>query len=79
LNLSKGWGSRIGSVHPYGYIIKERLTMLADDIISHYEERQYVLTGKAMIVCMTRRIAINLYKTLLEKYNIPIRVDTFNS
>ena len=46
---------------------KERLTMLADDIISHYEERQYVLTGKAMIVCMTRRIAINLYKTLLEK------------
>lgn len=36
---------------------KERLTMLADDIISHYEERQYVLTGKAMIVCMTRRIA----------------------
>ena len=45
----------------------ERLNMLADDIITHYEDRQYVLTGKAMIVCMTRRIAINLYKTLLEK------------
>lgn len=45
----------------------ERLNMLADDIIAHYEDRQYVLTGKAMIVCMTRRIAINLYKTLLEK------------
>ena len=46
---------------------KERLNLLADDIIAHYEDRQYVLTGKAMIVCMSRRIAINLYKTLLEK------------
>lgn len=46
---------------------KERLDMLADDIIAHYEDRQYVLTGKAMIVCMTRRIAINLYNLLLEK------------
>lgn len=46
---------------------EERLSMLADDIIAHYEDRQYVLTGKAMIVCMTRRIAINLYKKLLER------------
>ena len=23
MNLSKGWGSRIGSVHPYGYIIED--------------------------------------------------------
>ena len=46
---------------------KERLSLLADDIIAHYEDRQYVLAGKAMIVCMTRRIAINLYKTILEK------------
>ncbi len=46
---------------------KERLNLLADDIIAHYEDRQYVLTGKAMIVCMSRRIAINLYKTLLDK------------
>lgn len=46
---------------------KERLDMLADDIIAHYEDRQYVLTGKAMIVCMTRKIAIDLYKMLLQK------------
>ena len=46
---------------------KERLNLLADDIIAHYEDRQYVLTGKAMIVCMSRRIAINLYKMLIEK------------
>lgn len=46
---------------------KQRLDMLANDIITHYEDRKYVLTGKAMVVCMTRRIAINLYKTILEK------------
>ncbi len=45
----------------------ERINMLAEDIIAHYEDRQYVLTGKAMIVCMTRRIAINLYNKILEK------------
>lgn len=45
----------------------ERLDLLSDDIISHYEDRQYVLTGKAMVVCMTRKIAINLYKMILEK------------
>lgn len=46
---------------------KERLDLLADDIIAHYEDRQYVLTGKAMVVCMKRRIAINLYRTILRK------------
>lgn len=45
----------------------ERLSMLADDIIAHYEDRQYVLNGKAMIVCMTRKIAIKLYGKLLER------------
>lgn len=46
---------------------KERLSLLADDMIAHYEDRQYVLTGKAMMVCMSRRIAINLYRIILEK------------
>lgn len=46
---------------------KERLDRIGDDIISHYEERQYVLSGKAMIVCMTRKIAIDLYKVILSK------------
>ena len=46
---------------------EERLNMLADDIIAHYEDRQYVLTGKAMIVCMTRKIAIRLYQKIIER------------
>lgn len=41
------------------------LGAIADDIIAHYEERQYVLTGKAMIVCLDRTIAIKLYKTII--------------
>jgi type I restriction enzyme R subunit len=45
----------------------DRLDMLAEDIITHYEDRQYVLTGKAMIVCMTRKIAVNLYNIILDK------------
>lgn len=45
----------------------ERLGLLADDIIAHYEDRQYVLTGKAMIVCMSRRIAVTLYRIILDK------------
>lgn len=44
---------------------KQRLGMLAKDIVAHYEERKYVLTGKAMIVCMSRKIAINLYREIL--------------
>lgn len=46
---------------------EERLNMLADDMIAHYEDRQYVLTGKAMIVCMTRKIAIRLYQKIIER------------
>ena len=44
---------------------KQRLEMLADDIVNHYEQRQDILNGKAMIVCMSRKIAINLYKEIL--------------
>ena len=46
---------------------KDRLELLAKDIIAHYEDRQYVLTGKAMIVCMSRKIAINLYKEIIKQ------------
>ena len=44
---------------------KQRLEMLANDIVEHYEQRQDILNGKAMIVCMNRKIAINLYKEIL--------------
>lgn len=46
---------------------QDRLDMLSKDIIEHYEQRADILNGKAMIVCMTRKIAINLYKEILNK------------
>ena len=46
---------------------QDRLEMLSKDIIEHYEQREDILNGKAMIVCMTRKIAIDLYKEIIEK------------
>ena len=47
----------------------QTLELLAQDIIDHYEQRQDILNGKAMIVCMTRKIAINLYKKILKIFH----------
>lgn len=44
---------------------KERLENLAKDIVSHYEERNKVFEGKAMVVCMSRRIAAELYSHIV--------------
>ena len=41
-----------------------RLSLVAADIVSHYERRFEVLDGKAMVVCMSRRICIDLYHEL---------------
>ncbi len=45
----------------------ETIDSLCRDIIRHYEEnRQYELTGKAMIVAYSRAIAIDIYYKILE-------------
>lgn len=43
----------------------DRLHLLASDILEHYSERKNVLNGKAMVVCMSRKIAAKLYYQLL--------------
>ena len=43
-----------------------RLKQVAQDIVSHFEQRLEVLDGKAMIVCMSRRICVELYKELIQ-------------
>ena len=43
----------------------ERLKNLAKDIVDHFEQRQEVFAGKAMIVAMSRRIAANLYQEIV--------------
>ncbi|MEI9475502.1 MAG: type I restriction endonuclease subunit R [Deltaproteobacteria bacterium] len=43
----------------------DRLKNLARDIVSHYEKRAEVFDGKAMIVAMSRRIAVALYEEII--------------
>lgn len=42
-----------------------RLELLARDIVEHFEQRLAALEGKGMIVCMSRRIAVELYRELV--------------
>lgn len=44
----------------------KRLENLARDIIEHYEKRAEVFEGKAMIVTMSRRIAVALYDAIID-------------
>ena len=42
----------------------KRLQLVARDIIAHFEQRLEAMEGKAMVVCMSRRICIDLYREL---------------
>lgn len=44
----------------------ERVTLVAQDIVTHFEQRDAVLPGKAMIVCMTRQIAVAMHDALVK-------------
>ncbi|MCL6582688.1 MAG: type I restriction endonuclease subunit R [bacterium] len=43
---------------------EKRLKLIAEDLVTHFEERLSAMDGKAMIVCMSRRICIELYKAI---------------
>ena len=44
---------------------EKRVRMIAEDIVGHFEQRLEALDGKAMIVCMSRRICVDLYRELV--------------
>ena len=44
---------------------ENRVKQIAEDIVDHFDQRVEALTGKAMIVCMSRRICIDLYRELI--------------
>jgi len=44
---------------------KDRIQQIAQDIVTHFEQRQEVIDGKAMVVCMSRRIAADLYDAII--------------
>jgi type I restriction enzyme R subunit len=43
-----------------------RVKKLAEDIINHYEEKSKTIDGKAMVVCMSRRICADLYEEIIK-------------
>ena len=43
---------------------ERRIALVARDIVDHFEHRLEAMDGKAMIVCMSRRICIDLYRAL---------------
>ena len=44
---------------------EKRVKLIAQDIVAHFEQRLEALDGKAMVVCMSRRICIELYRELV--------------
>ncbi|MCF8087825.1 MAG: type I restriction endonuclease subunit R [Desulfotignum sp.] len=44
---------------------EDRIEQVARDIIAHFEARQEVFEGKAMVVAMSRRIAADLYNAMV--------------
>ncbi|HXG41121.1 MAG TPA: type I restriction endonuclease subunit R [Dehalococcoidia bacterium] len=44
---------------------ESRLRLIAEDIVQHFEQRLEALDGKAMIVCMSRRICVDLYNEIV--------------
>lgn len=43
-----------------------RIQKIAEDLVTHFEQRSAVLEGKAMIVCMSRRICVDMYNTIIK-------------
>jgi len=44
---------------------EKRLKMVAEDLVKHFEDRVEAMDGKAMIVCMSRRICVALYNEIV--------------
>jgi type I restriction enzyme R subunit len=44
----------------------KRIALVAADLVAHFEKRVEAMDGKAMIVCMSRRICVDLYDALMK-------------
>jgi type I restriction enzyme, R subunit len=44
----------------------KRIDLIAADLVRHYERRLEAMEGKAMIVCMSRRICVELYDAIVK-------------
>ena len=44
---------------------EKRIKLIAEDFVKHWESRLEVMDGKAMIVCMSRRICVELHNAIV--------------
>jgi type I restriction enzyme R subunit len=44
---------------------EKRLKLIAADIVEHFDKRLEAMDGKAMVVCMSRRICVELYREIV--------------
>ena len=44
---------------------EKRLKLVAQDIVTHLEKRAEIIEGKAMVVCMSRRICVDLFNEIV--------------
>jgi type I restriction enzyme R subunit len=44
---------------------EKRLKLVAADLVEHFERRLEAMDGKAMVVCMSRRICVDLYREIV--------------
>jgi type I restriction enzyme R subunit len=44
----------------------KRIDLIAADLVKHYERRLEAMEGKAMIVCMSRRICVDLHNAIIK-------------
>ncbi|MCB2155754.1 type I restriction endonuclease subunit R [bacterium] len=44
----------------------KRVELVANDLVQHFEQRLEAIEGKAMIVCMSRRICVALYNAIVK-------------
>ena len=45
---------------------EKRMGLVAEDLVDHFEQRQEAMIGKALIVCMSRRICVEMYNALVK-------------
>lgn len=44
---------------------EKRIALVAQDLVEHFEGRLEAMDGKAMVVCMSRRICVDLYNAIV--------------
>ncbi len=44
----------------------KRIQLIAKDLVAHFENRQGTIEGKGMVVCMSRRICVQLYDEIVK-------------